>query len=357
VNLGGTRSSEIVVDIESKYHHFITIWDGVFDEMENTNKDNYHYLNLTENQQIYVELSDLNGVMCMSMKEHPIILLDQNKTSLDPTPTPISTQSELLTMKVVEKYLMEDIDSRRLLDDINRFSTNIDFADDIDMTEKRLETMGTAYIETENVDYDDGLSVDVEDDDSIYDIMNELNANFFNNTETSSHQSSITGAHVSYAVNDSDTDDSELSNYIHDNYDVNDMIEDSMVTTVDNTMYPTSELVNIIRNEKATRPIGSLINMINRKVRGSGYYLRRNIYAIKMFPDMPNELKMGFHHDDEVVLKILDDADLFYQGNFRFKFFKAYILNVLINTYGMERVRELSNMVCPSSNILVFIKI
>lgn len=339
VNNNGCRSTEINVEIGREFHHYVTIWNGNLQFLLDTDKDKYHYVSLEGVSKIPIFLGDLNGIMCFMYHDHPVMLLDQNKSSLDAVPTTITTNGQLITQELVERHMMEDVDSRRILDDLNRYTTDIDFNDDIDLTQKRLDAMGKIKEESK-MEVDNGdFSVNSDEEQSIFDMIDLLNRGVRQQISASSDQSSLTGSHMSRMTNQSETDDSELSHYRNDNYGDEDyMPEDTIATTIDNSMYPSSEIVNIIRNEKFHAPQGPLLGMSRALVKRQGYRPYEYTFGIKLFPDMPLEIKQSFHKDDEIILHMLDAAERHYGQSHRYKFFKAYLLSALVNTFGMSLI-------------------
>jgi hypothetical protein len=325
--------SEIIVKTESSYVHYITIWSGTYPQLIDTTSDEYHYYDLSGQNKFIVELEEVHGIMCYKIGEHIVLLLDQYKNSLDAVPTIISQGSEnLLTLDLVEKYMMEDENYQAVLEDINHYHTTIDFPDTEEIADKRMEGLGTPR------NLPDVLDIEPECDD--YESADDEIANL-NATVAGSFISPITGGEDSIVDYISETDSSEdTRDGVYDEDSISSYEETTMASTLDNPLYPSSEIVNMVKDDNIMMLTGKKLKGARRELKYHRIEGKQYCFSLKMFPDMPSDLKNSFHHESETILHMLEDVEDYYQCSQRYFSFKSYVLNALKLHYGTEMLQR-----------------
>jgi hypothetical protein len=283
--------------------------------------------------------------MCYKRGDHIILLLDQYKNTLDIIPTVISQSTpDLMTLDLVELKMMEDVDYRSIIHDINRYANVVDIPDTLELSKKRYEHMAPAKNTETELDCDDDECSDYSELDNI--IM-ELNANAMRSKVSSV---SVSDSDVVY---ESDTDSSESSK----EYDVepseSSEEEVTMVSTLDNPILPSSEIITMIKDENLWFLMDDMRRRALKECKSFGARPRVNLFALKLFPDMPKSLKRSFHHNDNTILKMLDEVYVHYGGNHRYYFFEAYVLNAIKQAYGNDNLNRARNAVKVKNQALL----
>jgi hypothetical protein len=331
--------SEVISYTGRVYDHYVTYWKGEETPLRDTERDRFHYYDMTGRERFEVELGEIHGIMCYKVGDHILLILDQYKNSLDAIPSIISqNDNHLVTLDLVEQEMMVDEEYRGILQDINMYYTNIDIADTEELMERRIDDIGNPPVylgpdDTSNGDFS------LDDYDSVDDIIMTLNANL------TSRASSVTVEEVVY---ESETDSSEdTRDGAGSGESISSYEETTMASTMDNPLFPSSEIVNMIKDESIMILVGKQLKAAKRELKKKGIGSKNYLFAIKLFPDMPTDLKNSFHHDSNTVLRMFESVKEYYNDGPRYYFFKAYVLNALRQWVGsdyMAKARVLVNV-------------